>query len=149
MTRPLQSPKPRYRPSTAHPTAPARCPASSGSGKPPGTPATGTAWALFTNDGIYQDFSLDYRFTGRAEIAQFVETSGRNVTGLHVTVTDAFRTGDRVGVRFVFSGQINGAPRAFSVPVFTVMELKGNKITYDGDYYNRLEVLRQSGLPTG
>lgn len=104
--------------------------------------------SLFTKDGVYQDFSLDYRFTGRAEIAGFVESSVTNVTGLHVEVTDAFRTGDRVGVRFVFSGQVNGAPSAFSVPVFTVMELQGNKIAYDGDYYNRLDVLRQSGLPT-
>lgn len=104
--------------------------------------------ALFTKDGVYEDFSLGLRFTGRAEINQFVANSGRFVTGLHVDVTDAFRTGDRVGVRFVFSGQLNDAPHAFSIPVFTVMELKGNKIAYNGDYYNRLEVLRQSGLPT-
>ncbi|CAM3467066.1 hypothetical protein DESA109040_13725 [Deinococcus saxicola] len=103
--------------------------------------------ALFTTDGGYQDFSLGYRFAGRAEIAKFVQESVRNVTGLHVTVTDAFQTNDRVALRFVFSGQVNGAPNTFSVPVLTVMELKGGKIAYDGDYYNRLEVLRQSGLP--
>lgn len=104
--------------------------------------------SLFTKHGVYQDFSLDYRFTGRAQIAEFVETSVTNVTGLQVEVTDAFRTNNRVGVRFVFTGHINGAPKPFSVPVFTVMELQGNKIAYDGDYYNRLDVLRQSGLPT-
>jgi steroid delta-isomerase-like uncharacterized protein len=102
---------------------------------------------LFTADGGYQDFSLGYRFTGRAEIAKFVQESVRNVSGLHVAVTEAFRANDRVALRFVFSGQVNGAPHAFSVPVLTVMELKGGKITYNGDYYNRLEVLRQSGLP--
>lgn len=104
--------------------------------------------SLFTDDGVYQDFALGYRFTGREQIAGFVEESLANVPDLHVQVTDAFRTGDRVGVRFTFTGQVNGAPQPFSVPVFTVMELKGNKIAYDGDYYNRLEVLRQSGLPT-
>lgn len=104
--------------------------------------------SLFTKNAVYQDFSLNYRFTGRSEISGFVEESVRNVTGLHVDVTDAFRSGDRIGVRFVFTGQVNGAPRPFSVPVFTVMELRGNKITYDGDYYNRLELLTQSGLPT-
>lgn len=102
--------------------------------------------ALFVKDGVYQDFSLNYRFTGRAQVAQFVKDSVHYVTGLHVTVTDAFRTGDRVALRFVFKGQLYGAPHAFSVPVLTVMELKGDKITYDGDYYNRLDVLRQSGL---
>ena len=39
-------------------------------------------------------------------------------------------------------------PKAFSVPVLTVMELKGDKIDYDGDLYNYLEVIKQSGLPT-
>jgi steroid delta-isomerase-like uncharacterized protein len=103
---------------------------------------------LFATDGMYQDFSLGYSFKGRAEVAKFVQESIKNVVDLHVNVTDAFRAGNRVALRFVFSGHVNGAPKAFSVPVLTVMELKGDKISYDGDYYNRLEVLRQSGLPT-
>lgn len=104
--------------------------------------------SLFATDGTYQDFSLGYRFTGREGIAKFVQESIKNVADLHVTVTDAFRTNNRVALRFTFSGHVNGAPKAFSVPVLTVMELKGDKIMYDGDYYNRLEVLKQSGLPT-
>ena len=104
--------------------------------------------ALFTTDGGYQDFSLGYRFTGGTAISKFVQESVKNVGDLHVSVTDAFRTNDRIALRFVFSGHVNGAPKAFSVPVLTVMELKGDKITYDGDYYNRLEFLKQSGLPT-
>ncbi|MGW7549149.1 hypothetical protein ACWGKQ_49750 [Streptomyces sp. NPDC054770] len=46
-----------------------------------------------------------------------------------------------------FSGQLLNAPKPFSVPVATILRLRGNKILANDDYYNMKDVLIQSGLP--
>lgn len=104
--------------------------------------------SLFTARATYSDFAFGATFTGRAEIAEWVRITHRSIDNLDVEVTDAFRTSDRIAVRWTFSGQIVGAPKPFSVPASTVMEIRRGKITYNGDYYNLAEVLRQSGLPS-
>lgn len=103
--------------------------------------------ALFTTRGTYQDFAFGATFSGRAEIAEWVRITHSSIADLDIDITDAFRAGDRISVRWTFSGQIIGAPQPFSVPVSTVMEISRGKISYNGDYYNLAEVLAQSGLP--
>lgn len=101
----------------------------------------------FTSTATYQDFAFGASFTGRGEIAEWVRITHGAIGNLHVEVTDAFHAGDRISVRWTFSGQIVGAPKPFSVPASTVMELRRGKISANGDYYNLADVLRQSGLP--
>lgn len=103
--------------------------------------------SLFTARAAYQDFAFGATFAGRPAIAEWVRITHRSIDNLNVEVDDAFRVGDRISVRWTFSGQIVGAPKPFSVPVSTVMEIRRGRISYDGDYYNLAEVLRQSGLP--
>lgn len=103
--------------------------------------------ALFTRDGVYQDFAFGASFQGREGIASWVATTTASIDGVQVQITDAFRAGNRVSIRWTFSGHIIGAPAPFSVPAVTVMELQRGRISYDGDYYNLVDVLRQSGLP--
>lgn len=103
--------------------------------------------ALFTRDGVYQDFAFHARFTGREGVASWVGITWTALDEVEVEVTDSFRTPDRVSIRWVFRGHIAGAPRSFAVPASSVMELRRGRIAYHADYYNLADVLRQSGLP--
>jgi steroid delta-isomerase-like uncharacterized protein len=103
--------------------------------------------ALFTRDGVYEDFAFGARFTGREGVASWVTITWTALDEVEVDVTDTFRTADRISIRWTFRGQIAGAPRPFAVPASSVLELRNGRIAYAGDYYNLAEVLKQSGLP--
>lgn len=103
--------------------------------------------ALFTVDGTYRDLAFEVTWRGPAEIATWKQITDRGISGLSVTVDDAFRDGDHVAIQWTFAGTLAGAPRAFSVPAATVLRLDGDLIAEDADYYNRAAILAQSGLP--
>ncbi len=108
---------------------------------------------LFTEDGVYQDFAFQAQVEGREGVAAWVELTVQNIPGTQVEIIEAFRAGDRITVKWVFSGTperlgpIEGTGASFSVPAVSVLELKGNLIARLGDYYNRADVLGQLGYP--
>jgi hypothetical protein len=123
-------------------------------------PAIGRRWAaawttadtrdlarLYTNDAVYTDLALDLVFHGRKGVTEWETGSHQLVKKLKFEATSGFRGRDEVVVEGVFSGHIVGAPRPFAVPAVTVLRLRGNLIQSSGDYYNRGEILRDSGLP--
>ncbi|WP_329384633.1 SgcJ/EcaC family oxidoreductase [Streptomyces sp. NBC_01716] len=113
--------------------------------------------SLFTKDGTYEDFAFQGAFHGKEGVAMWVSLTHQSIRDAKVTVTDAFRTGDRVSIRWVFSGTDTGAfapdlpstGKSFAVPATTVMELRNGRIKRTSDYYNLADVLRQVGLPAG
>jgi uncharacterized protein (TIGR02246 family) len=126
----------------------------------PTAPAIATDWAaawngdspqalsnLFTPDATYTDLAIGATMNGRDQIAEWKLRTDELIANVHVTVTEAFRSGDHVAIETVYSGQVHGAPRAFAVPVTTILEMRGNRIASDRDYYNLAALLAQSGLP--
>jgi hypothetical protein len=124
------------------------------------TPVIATAWAeawngtspqaladLFTPDGTYTDLAAGASLTGRDQIAGWKSGTDQLIADVHISVTEAFRKGSHVAIESVYSGQIYGAPHAFSVPETTILEMDGKLIASDKDYYNLGTVLTQSGLP--
>lgn len=113
--------------------------------------------ALFTEDGVYQDNAFQVAMTGPAGAAQWVTITEQSIKNAHVDVVDAFREGNKIAVRWNFSGADTGAfakdrpatGKSFNVPVTTVMDLNGGKIQHLTDYYNLADLLRQVGLPAG
>lgn len=103
--------------------------------------------ALFTDDARYTDHAFGPTFTGRDGVANWAAITGEGVTGLTVTITSAFQDDDQVAVRWTFDGHVAGAPKPFSVPVATILQLRDDKIASCDDFYNLAAVLRQSGLP--
>ena len=109
--------------------------------------------ALFTEDGVYQDFAFQAQVGGREGVAAWVELTVQNIPDTQVEIIEAFRTGDRITVKWVFSGTperigpIEGTGASFSVPAVSVFELEGDLITRLGDYYNRADVFAQLGYP--
>lgn len=103
---------------------------------------------LFTKAGArYTDHAFDRTYTGRAGIAQWHATTKQFVQDAKIVVTDAFADCDHASISWTFSGQLLGAPKPFSVPVATVLRLRGHEILTNDDYYNMADVLSQSGLP--
>jgi hypothetical protein len=106
--------------------------------------------ALFVNDGArYTDHAFDVTFTGRDGVAEWLAATKQAVTGASVKVSDAFVAGDHAVIFWTFSGKAVGAAQSFSVPVVTVLQLRGHEIVTDDDFYSLAEVDRQSGLPAG
>ena len=103
--------------------------------------------ALFTTDATYDDLAFQASWRGTDQIAQWVGLTHSAIDRPDVRIDTAFRSGDRLAVTWTFSGQVRGAPRAFSVPVTTIMQLRDEQILHNSDYYNLSALLRQSGLP--
>jgi ketosteroid isomerase-like protein len=123
-------------------------------------PAIGRRWAaawmtadtrdlarLYTKDAVYTDQALHLVFRGRDGVTEWETGSHQLVGDLGYEVTGGVRGHDEVVVEGVFSGHIAGAPRPFAVPAVTVLRLRGNLIRSSRDYYNRGEILSDSGLP--
>jgi steroid delta-isomerase-like uncharacterized protein len=113
--------------------------------------------ALFTADGVYEDLAFQTTFRGPEGVATWVSITTRSIRDARVEVLDAFRRGDRVAVRWTFSGRDTGAfapglpptAGAFSVPASSLFELRGGKLRRVTDFYNLADLLRQVGLPAG
>ncbi|MCM4079250.1 nuclear transport factor 2 family protein [Paractinoplanes hotanensis] len=102
---------------------------------------------LYTKDAVYTDRALNLVFRGREGVTEWETGSHQLVGDLGFEVTGGFRGRDEAVVEGVFSGHIVGAPRPFAVPAVTVLRLRGDLIRASDDYYNRGEILSDSGLP--
>ena len=117
---------------------------------------TGDAGAmseLFTENGVYQDFAFQAQVEGREGVTAWVELTVQNIPDAQGKIIEAFRTGDRIAVKWTFSGTpermgpVKGTGASFAVPAVSVFELEGDLIARLGDYYNRADVLGQLGYP--
>ncbi|MFI5783463.1 nuclear transport factor 2 family protein [Nocardia sp. NPDC051570] len=126
-----------------------------------GNPAIATDWeaawnnsdpqrlaALFTtDDSRYTDHAFDRTYHGHDGMVEWASNTKKFIPGASIKVNDAFGGADKVAINWTFSGQLAGAPKPFSVPAVAVLQLRGNQIVSDDDYYNFADVVRQSGLP--
>ena len=103
---------------------------------------------LFTPHGVYTDYALGKTMTGRAQVTDWKTGTDQRIADVHVTLLNAFQSGNHIAIEATYSGHINGAPTPFAVPITTILDLNHNKITTDHDNYNLTAVLTQSGLPT-
>ena len=102
---------------------------------------------LFTPDGVYIDYALGKTMTGSAAITGWKVGTDQRIADVHVTILDAFQSGDHVAIEATYAGHVNGAPTPFAVPITTILQLDHGKIASDHDNYSLSSVLAQSGLP--
>ena len=108
---------------------------------------------LFTDDGVYQDYAFQAQSEGKEGVAAWVNLTAQSISDVHVEIVDAFQTGDRVAVKWVFSGTplrlgpIESSGESFAVPAVSYFELEGEEIACVSDFYNRADLLGQLGLP--
>ena len=103
--------------------------------------------SLFTRDGTYVDNAFDYHWTGRTQIAGWVDLTNQAIDHPDIAVHSVFGQGHQMAIVWTFSGQLRAGTTPFSVPATTILTLEGDKISSDTDTYNVAEVLKQSGLP--
>lgn len=103
--------------------------------------------ALFTEDAVYTDRAADKVSHGQDGVATWHQGTHKLIPNVDFQLLDAFGTGDRVAIEGLYSGQIQGAPHPFALHMATVLQLRGDRIASDTDYYNLADLLRESGLP--
>ncbi|MCU7820376.1 nuclear transport factor 2 family protein [Kitasatospora sp. DSM 101779] len=105
--------------------------------------------ALFTVDGTYTDLAVGVTFRGRQEISGWKARADDLIANVHVTVRTTHRHSRRITAEAVYSGHLKAAPKAFAVPMTTLLDLDDHgRITSDRDHYDLATVLTRSGLPT-
>jgi hypothetical protein len=102
---------------------------------------------LFTQNGVYTDYALGKTMTGTEDITGWKVGTDERIADVHVTILNAFQSGDHVAIEATYAGHVNGAPTPFAVPITTILELDRGKIASDHDNYSLSSVLAQSGLP--
>ena len=115
--------------------------------------------ALFAPGGTYTDHAFQATFTGPAGAALWVQVTLQSISPAHVTIKDAFCSGDNVSVSWTFTGTFtdkapltppyNATGKSFSVAATSVITTHNGRITSVDDYYNLADILRQVGLPAG
>ena len=109
--------------------------------------------ALFTPDGLFEDVPFGVVAHGTGEIRAIADFFFTVVPDLHLSVINSSLKGGRGTIEWVFSGTDLGVYRTgktFAVRGATVLELRGNRISRDSDYYDLATLLRQLGLlPSG
>ncbi|MEV1022144.1 nuclear transport factor 2 family protein [Streptomyces sp. NPDC050264] len=102
---------------------------------------------LFTADSSYTDQAIGVTMHGREEIAGWKERTDSGIDDVHLAVKAVHRDGHHITVESVYSGQMKGAPKPFTVPAVALLELDGHRIAAEQDFYSLNAVLAQSGLP--
>jgi steroid delta-isomerase-like uncharacterized protein len=102
---------------------------------------------LFTKNAVYIDYALGKTMIGHEQITAWKVGTDERIAEVHVTIVDAFQSGDHVAMEMTYAGHVNGAPNAFAVRLTTILDLDHGKISGDRDNYNLSTILAQSGLP--
>ncbi|WP_328606626.1 nuclear transport factor 2 family protein [Amycolatopsis sp. NBC_00345] len=103
---------------------------------------------LFVKDGArYTDHAFQKTSNGTDGVTAWAARTHQYVHNAGLKVTNSFAGGDQVTLQWTFTGQMEGAPKPFSVPAVAVLKMQGDKIVSDDDYYSVADILKQSGLP--
>jgi steroid delta-isomerase-like uncharacterized protein len=105
--------------------------------------------AVFTRDALYEDLPFNVVNHGTAEIRAFAQFFFTAVPDLRVDHVTIHVRGGHGTIEWVFSGTdrgVFGTGKRFAVRGVTVIDVRGDKISRNSDYYDLATILRQLGL---
>jgi steroid delta-isomerase-like uncharacterized protein len=105
--------------------------------------------ALFTDDAIYEDVTLGVVNHGSAELRGFAEGFFTAVPDVKFDLVNSSVSGNHGFIEWVSSGTdvgIYGTGKQISVRGATIIDLQGDKISRNSDYYDSATILREVGL---
>jgi steroid delta-isomerase-like uncharacterized protein len=121
-----------------------------------------TAWSshdtdkvlsLFTDDCVYEDVTFGVVNRGKKELRAFADGVFAGIPDFKIELTTRFTTGSSASMEWVLSGTHHGdfpgmpaTGKRFSVRGSTILELQGEKIRRNSDYWDAATVMRQVGL---
>lgn len=111
-----------------------------------GNPASSLA-ALYTATGIYEDVPT-LKQSQPGNISGFLSSFVNGLSGIHLTLRDAFGTATWAAAEYEFSATNQGTyqgltGKQFTVRVATIFQLQGTQISRSSDYYNLSTILAQ------
>jgi steroid delta-isomerase-like uncharacterized protein len=104
---------------------------------------------VFTDDVFYEDVTFGLTVHGSGELRNFAEFFFTAVPDLHLQCTTTFVTGRHGSIEWIFSGTDVGVfktGKRFSVRGGSVIEVRGDKISRNSDYYDSVAIMRQVGV---
>jgi steroid delta-isomerase-like uncharacterized protein len=108
--------------------------------------------AVFTDDAFYEDVPSGSENHGIAEISAFAEFFFTAVPDLKVELVDNFPPALKGGhgtIEWIYSGtdvELYQTGNQFAVRGVSVIDVEGEKISRNSDYYDLATILRQLGL---
>ena len=109
--------------------------------------------SLFTDDCMLEDVTFGVVNRGKKELRAFADGVFAGIPDFKIELTARFSTDASAGMEWVMSGTHKGdfpgmaaTGKRFSVRGVTILELQGEKIRRDSDYWDAASVMRQVGL---
>jgi steroid delta-isomerase-like uncharacterized protein len=105
--------------------------------------------AVFTDDVFYEDVTFGLTVHGSAQLRDFARFFFTAVPDLHIQCTTTFVSGRHGSIEWIFSGTDVGVfktGKTFTVRGGSVIEVRGQQISRNSDYYDAATMMRQVGL---
>jgi steroid delta-isomerase-like uncharacterized protein len=105
--------------------------------------------ALFTEDVVYEDVTLGVVNHGTAELRAFAEGVFTAIPDVNFPVVSSVLKGGHGFVEWIFNGTdvgLYGTGKTFSLRGASIIEVHGEKIARQSDYWDLATLLRQIGL---
>jgi len=106
-----------------------------------------------TDDTVYEDTVAARVMHGKAELRTFITETFTAFPDFKIDIKAFFVSGEWAGAEWVMSGTFKGegfglkpTGKSFSVRGATIIELRGDKMKRNTDYYDGVTFLRQIGL---
>jgi ketosteroid isomerase-like protein len=108
--------------------------------------------SAFTPDGIYEDVTFGLKKKGSAELRDLHKFFHDSVDGLYVKLIATHVAAGHGTIEWMFGGKDVGVfktGKPFEVQGVSVIEVRGNRISHNLDYYDAATIMKQVGkLPT-
>jgi len=104
---------------------------------------------VFTNDVFYEDVTFGAVNRGSAELRKFAASIFEAVPDLKFELVSSSINGGHGTIEWVFTGTDQGlykTGKRFSVRGVSVIDLRGEKISRNLDFYDPASIMRQVGL---
>lgn len=104
--------------------------------------------AAFTTDGIYEDVTFGIKKKGSAELRELHKFFHDAVGGLYVKLIESHVANGHGTIEWMFGGTDVGVfktGKPFEVQGVSVIEVRGNRISRNLDYYDAATIMKQVG----
>jgi steroid delta-isomerase-like uncharacterized protein len=104
--------------------------------------------AAFTPDGFYEDVTFGIKKKGSAELRELHKFFHESVGGLYVKLISTHVANGYGTIEWIFGGRDVGVfktGKPFAVRGVSVIEVRGNRISRNLDYYDAATIMKQVG----
>jgi steroid delta-isomerase-like uncharacterized protein len=103
---------------------------------------------VFTPDGVYEDVAFGLKKKGSAELRDLHKFFHESVGGLYVKLVSTHVANGYGTIEWIFGGRDVGVfktGKPFAVRGVSVIEVRGNHISRNLDYYDAATIMKQVG----